>query len=223
MELHHAQLFKLHPGMTMEDVGAALASADPTALFGVGVPDGGTGAVDPGSTSTADAVVELSEGIYAFLCFIEDSNGVPHLAQGMVASFDVTSAQQQRALPASDLDVELLDYSFEVVDDLAAGSTLNVVNSSEVEPHELNLLALAPGADMNDVFELLASEEPPDGPLPFTFVGGVNAIAPGASQLLVLDLDPGCFVLACFIPSFDPANEGRIHAELGMVRQINVR
>jgi hypothetical protein len=60
----------------------------------------------------------------------------------------------------------------------------------------------------------------PAGPPPFHFVGGVQGIMPGQRSWVTLDLEPGDYALICFIPS--PANEGRIHAELGMARPFTV-
>lgn len=221
-ELHHAQLFRLNDDATMEDLGAQLATGDPTALLEVGVFDGGTGGVAPGGTSTADGVADLTEGSYAFMCFVENAEGVPHVAGGMLAPFQVTAAEEPVAMPEADAEVGLLDYAFDLPEELAGDAVLAVSNDSESEPHELNILQLAPDATVDDVLGMFEAEAPPDGPPPFTSVGGLNAILPGADSGLALDLEPGEYVFVCLIPSFAPENAGTPHAALGMVQQVTI-
>lgn len=223
-EPHHAQLFRLNDNATVEDLGAQLATGDPAALLEVGAFDGGTGSVDPGATSSAEAVADLTEGTYAFLCFIENTEGTPHVAGGMLAPFEVTAAEEAAAMPETDEEVTLLDYGFDVPETLAGDATVAVRNASDAEPHELNILRLAEGATVDDVLALFASEgeEPPTGPPPFSSVGGLNAILPGASGAVNLDLEPGEYVFVCFIPSVLPDNEGAPHAALGMVKQVTL-
>ncbi|HVM14176.1 MAG TPA: hypothetical protein VM287_07590 [Egibacteraceae bacterium] len=222
-EPHHAQLFQLNPDATMDDLGATLAAGDPSALMDVGAFAGGTGVVSPGGTSSAEAVADLTEGTYAFLCFVENAEGVPHLAQGMVQPLEVTAAEDPAPMPDADADVTLVDYSFELPE-LGGDEVLSISNGSEAEPHELNILRLEPGATMDDVLAIAEAEgeEPPGGPPPFAGVGGLNGLVPGGSSALALDLEPGDYVFACFIPSFDPRNEGQSHAELGMIEQVTI-
>lgn len=222
-EPHHAQLFQLNPDATMDDLGETLAGGDPSALQDVGTFAGGTGVVSPGGTSSAEAVADLTEGTYAFLCFVENAEGIPHLAQGMVQPLEVTAADDPAPVPDADADVSLVDYSFELPE-LAGDEVLSISNASEAEPHELNILRLEPGATIEDVLAIAEAEgeEPPAGPPPFAGVGGLNGLSPGGTSALALDLEPGEYVFACFIPSFDPRNEGQTHAELGMIDQVTI-
>lgn len=221
-EPHHAQLFKLNDDATMEDLGAQLATGDPAAVLEVGVFDGGTGGVAPGGTSTADAVADLTEGSYAFMCFVENAEGVPHVAEGMLAPFQVTAADQPVAMPETDAEVGLVDYAFDLPEQLAGDEVLAVSNESESEPHELNILRLAPDATVDDILGMFEGEGPPEGPPPFTSVGGLNAIIPGAESALALDLEPGEYVFLCLIPSFAPRNAGTPHAALGMIQEVTI-
>ena len=85
------------------------------------------------------------------------------------------------------------------------------------QPHELNLLKLAPGKTAQDV---LAWENAPSGPPPFEAVGGINGLSPNAAGYMTLDLQPGSYVAICHIP--DPAS-GLTHAHLGMLKAFTVR
>ena len=211
-EPHHVQLVKLNDGVTMDDVEAALATGNPGALMEIGTFAGGTGVADPGSESSADALVDLEEGTYVMLCFIEGPDGVPHLALGMVEPFEVGPADGEVAeMPEPDATVNLVDFGFDQ-SELPSNGVVEVVNASEGQLHEMNLLKLAEGKTGQDVAAFFGGEV--QGPPPFSSVGGMQGLAPGASQLLVLeDLPVGDYMMICLIP--DPT-DGVPHAEKGM-------
>jgi|TARA_B100000315_G_C14144924_1_gene393051 hypothetical protein len=63
--------------------------------------------------------------------------------------------------------------------------------------------------------------EPPPGPPPFEFVGGLQATMPGETGWgAVLDLAPGDYALVCFVE--DPET-GAPHAALGMTSSFTVQ
>jgi hypothetical protein len=70
---------------------------------------------------------------------------------------------------------------------------------------------------MADIQAFMAS---PHGVPPFTSIGGFQAINPGQSGWLNLDLEPGNYVAVCYVP--DPAS-GHAHLELGMVMPFSVK
>lgn len=216
-EPHHVQVFKLADGVTMEQFGEVLASGDESALFGVGEFVGGTGTADPGSESKADALIDLEEGSYVLLCFIPDAEGVPHLASGMAEPFTVAAATDEVAeMPAPDATVNLVDFGFDN-DALPSSGVVEIVNASDAQPHEMNVLQLAEGGQLSDVASFF---EAPAGPPPFASIGGMQALMPGGSSFLVLeDLDPGSYVLICHIP--DPT-DGVPHSAKGMAMVANV-
>ncbi len=212
MEPHHVQLHKLNDGVTMDDVGAALATGNPGALLEIGTFAGGTGVVDPGSESTADALVDLEEGTYVMLCFIEGADGIPHLAKGMVEPFEVGPADGDVAeLPEPDVTVNMIDFAYDA-NELPASGVVEIVNASDTQAHELSLLRLAEDKTAEDAAAFFAGETA--GPPPFSAIGGLQALVPGASQLLVMeDAEPGDYLMICQIP--DPT-DGVPHAAKGM-------
>lgn len=215
---HHVQLFRLDDGASMEQVQAALDAGDVGALLGTGSFVGGTGVVDPGAESSADALIDLAEGDYVLLCFIEDDNGVPHLALGMAEPFSVAAATGEvAAMPEPDATIEMVDFGFDSAE-LPTSGVVEVVNASDTQAHEMNLLRLAEGASAADAISFFEGE--PAGPPPFASVGGMQALMPKGSQLLVLeDLEPGDYVMICHIP--DPA-DGVPHARKGMAMGATV-
>jgi len=218
MEPHHVQLLKLNEGVTMDDVGAALATGNPGALLQIGSFAGGTGVVDPGSESSADALVDLEEGTYVMLCFIAGPDGVPHLAKGMVEAFEVGPAEGETGeLPEPDVTVNMVDFGYDA-DELPAAGVVEVVNASEAQAHEMTLLHLAEGKTGQDVAAYF--EGGAQGPPPFSAIGGIQALMPGSSQLLAIeDADPGEYLMICEIP--DPA-DGVPHSRKGMAMPATV-
>jgi LPXTG-motif cell wall-anchored protein len=88
------------------------------------------------------------------------------------------------------------------------------ITNTGPQAHEMGLLRLNPGKTLADA---LAAGE--NGPPPYTSLGGMQALNPGNSGWVTLDLQPATYVAICFIP--DPAT-GKSHAELGMVAQFTV-
>ena len=211
---HHAQLFRLDDGADVEDLASALASGGPAAAAEVGAFVGGTGLVSPGARSRADAVVELRPGTYVLLCLVPDADGVPHLAHGMMRSFEVAPGAERAPLGPADHEVRLVDYGFELPDELDGGATLAITNASTAEVHEMVVARLGDGDTVDDVLAALHAGRP----LPAEAVGGMQAIPPGATQRLQLDLEPGRYVVVCAVPAAD----GTPHYDHGMVEEVVV-
>ncbi|MDA0771187.1 MAG: hypothetical protein O2821_13355 [Chloroflexi bacterium] len=232
-EPHHMQFMKLNDGVSQEQFQTVLdgvLEAIPTegeaALFGLFqfvTVSGGPSVVNPGRTT--DVVLDLEEGQYAFVCFLPSPDGVPHIAKGMVGKAEVTAAPETAfAQPKEDATVTLNDYAFTGVPaTLSAGeATLKVVNAGQ-EPHEM-VLARLDGVTSGQVAEMLMGPPPPEapaGPPPFEFVGGSQALMPGDSGWVIVDLEPGEYGLICLIPS--PPNDFTPHFALGMVNSITVK
>jgi hypothetical protein len=217
-EAHHAQIFRLDDGSTVDDLTAALATGDPAGALDVGDFLGGTGLVSPGQRSRAEAVIHLEPGSYALICFVADAGGTPHLAHGMVEPFDVTGSAAAGSLPDPELDadhdIELVDYSFEMPATLDGDATVAVTNASPSERHEMIFLSVEEGVSAADVVEAFH-----DGTsLPGVGVGGMQALPPGATQHLQLDLEPGRYFVLCAVPSAD----GRPHLDAGMIEEVIV-
>jgi uncharacterized cupredoxin-like copper-binding protein len=50
--------------------------------------------------------------------------------------------------------------------------------------------------------------------------GGVNALEPGASAFMTLNLEPGEYAAVCLVP--DPST-GHSHLDLGMLKRFSVQ
>jgi hypothetical protein len=171
----------------------------------------------PPSGGASEALVALTPGDYALLCFITSADRTPHLAKGMVRPLTVVASGRAGApLPRADARMVLDDYSFVVDPVLRPGRRTVRVENRAAQPHEVVVARLAPGKTSAD---LLAWLKRRDGPPPGEPVGGTVMLSPGESNVATLDLAAGDYVLLCFAPD---AHDGKTHVAHGMVRQIRV-
>ena len=232
-EDHQAQLLKLNEGVTLDQLSEALTS-DTTgaAAFALSTVAGGANAAQAGG-GTTEAIIDLEPATYAMLCFLENAEGVPHFALGMLSELEVTEPTEEADLPAPDHSITAADYSFTEPSAVAAGETTMQFINSGTEPHELTVVAMQEGFTGDDLLDLLGLTAPgaptpgPDEPTPtageeggppFIAVGGIGAIPPGGSAYWVQNLEPGNYGLLCFVPNA----EGVPHAALGMVAGFTV-
>jgi uncharacterized cupredoxin-like copper-binding protein len=222
-QVHHLQLIEILEGHSLPELLAAVGAVEegepppPWARFA-----GGVGQIAPGES--ASIIDELPAGTYALICLVPDpADGVPHVAKGMAATVTVSGDENDADIPEADITVTGTDdgagtsYAFAaptVVDD---GELVLEFTNGGSEPHEANLIRLEEGFTVEMLMEAFAAEgPPPQGPPPFTMVGGVQAVFPGVSQTARLDLDDGNYVLICYIPNA----EGVPHFARGMVKEF---
>lgn len=212
-ELHHVQLVRLDPGITADDLARIHAESGEAGIVEVTDFVGGVAVVASGERSRADAIVDLSAGEYAVLCFVPGPDGSPHLRHGMISTLFVTEAARPEPIEA-DVRIDLVDYAFDAPEVLSGDAVIEVTNRAVAEHHEMIIARLQEGATAEDVYRALeAGELPPALPL-----GGAQGLGPARSQLVQLDLEPGEYVIWCQIPSPD----GKAHVMKGMIGQITV-
>lgn len=230
-EPHHAQFIRLNPGVSrsqFDSVWTSIMQAVPTEgesaffrVFDYASLSGGPSVIDPGLR--ADVILDLPAGDYVLMCFIASPDGVPHIAKGMRHWLAVTDPpSDQPAPPTADGRVDLADFQFRDVPAMDSGQVVLEVTNSGTEPHEMAVVRLD-GISFDDALPMLigpSPEDAPSGPSPLRPVGGMQGIMPGQHAWAMLDLEPGNYMLICFIPS--PANEGKPHAVLGMARPFTV-
>jgi len=215
-EMHHVQLVRLEQGKTVADLMGAVKEAGEK-----GVPSwitwiGGPNVSEPGQSSTA--TIALTPGNYVFVCLIPSKDGVPHLMKGMMRPLTVTPAVgMPAAMPKADVEIELVDYGFDISTPITAGRHVVKVSVDAPQPHELLMARLAPGKTVDD---LLAWMEKEEGPPPGTPAGGTSMIGVGGSNTLTMDFKPGEYALLCFMAD---NKDGKPHFMHGMMRQITVK
>jgi len=211
--LHHVQLVRLDSGKTMADLQAALKNPGPPPMWAMFVP--GPNAPDPGQES--NATVDLAAGNYVVLCLVDIPGNVPHFAKGMVKALTVTAGSGAAvASPTADATLALSDYSFVLSKPLVAGKQMIAVTAKGPQPHEVEIIRFEPGKNVNDLMKWM---DKPEGPPPAHGVGGLSATLAGTTAWFSVDLVPGDYMLACFIPD---GKDGKPHIAHGMMQAFKI-
>jgi uncharacterized cupredoxin-like copper-binding protein len=137
---------------------------------------------------------------------------------------DTTSAPTTTAtapLPeAQVVDVSATEYAFDTdLTTVDAGLVELRLTNDGAEGHQAMIVRFDDGADLGAL--IAASADDPTGIAPLQLLngfGGPNGVAPGTTVASRQVLEPGEYLLACFIP----ADDGQPHANKGMVRPFTV-
>jgi len=212
--LHQLVLARFDDGKTLDSLMAffqANPNADPAWVHW----SGGVGAIAPGATGSSTE--DLQAGTYALLCFVTSpGDSLPHIALGMSKQLIVAGEQNTAAAPEADTELHLSDFAFEMPAVTAGPHTFKVVNDGQ-QTHEVFLVRLNEGTTAE---QFLAAAAPgATAPPPGIPMGGNGAISPGMSNWFTATLEPGHYVLLCFVP--DPA-DGMPHVMKGMVKEFEV-
>lgn len=112
------------------------------------------------------------------------------------------------------------DYAFAVPDTVPAGlTTFRLLNKGK-ELHHASLVRLGGGRTVADFHAGLAAAMKSHAPPPswMTFAGGPNTVTVGDTAMTTSVLEPGQFVVVCWIPSLD----GVPHVMKGMLHPLTV-
>lgn len=136
-------------------------------------------------------------------------------AAAFLSSSTVSDARPAFKVPV--LVVHAADYAFTLPASIPAGqTTIRLVNDGK-EIHQISLVKLAKGKTLAD---FQAAMKTPGQQLTWTTdVGGPNAAAPGGSIEATLTLDPGTYVLVCYVPT---QGEPVPHVAKGMIASLTV-
>jgi len=141
------------------------------------------------------------------------------LSGGFVACAACAKPASQAAGP-NVVTITATDYAFGAPDTIPAGlTTLRLVNQGK-ELHHASLVRLGDGktiADFQAGLDAAMKNHTPPPPW-IAFAGGPNAVTVGDTAWATRALEPGSYVLVCWIPSAD----GAPHILKGMMRPIAV-
>ncbi len=205
------------PDKTFPEIERALVAAEPSMLDWLTFPVG-AGAVGSGDSSIVTA--EMPPGNYLVLCYIPSPDGKPHVVKGMYRRLVVVSAAPAAVgadEPKADVTVTLSDYAFALSAPLSAGTHTIRVENSGSQLHELTIERLEPGKTLADWQQWVADSmrgTPPTEP-----AGGVTGPTKGKVAWLTITLQPGNYLLNCYVPD---VKDGMPHFMHGMVQEITV-
>lgn len=113
--------------------------------------------------------------------------------------------------------VRATEFRFEAPDSVPAGTLTFRLENRGIEVHHLWIVRLARGRTPADFTKMMDSwgtgPKMPDWAID---VGGPNNVAPGMSADATMTLEPGTYMLLCYVPSAD----GTPHAVKGMLKPI---
>lgn len=218
-------LAQLKNGATDAQVKAALSALmqsqgeDMAAIERVADFVGGAASLAPGATF--EYGVNLAPGRYVLFGFGATEDGQPFYDLGQYKTFTVTGTSNGVPAPKADVRASLKDYQVELPRTLRAGRQLWEVENAGQETHHLMLMRIKDGKTMQDVEAFFHAPDPAQaGEPPFEDAGGLETLSRGRKAFVTLDLAPGEYVVACFLPS---AAKHAPHFALGMLTNVSVK
>ena len=146
---------------------------------------------------------------------------IHHRAAGASLVLLPLLACERKPAPAATANVVTItatDYAFQAPDTVPAGLTTFKFANQGKEPHHVVLMGARAdaGKTMADLDSAMRMEGPP--PAWLTLPGSPGVAIPGDSGNVTTMLEPGQYVLVCYISSPD----GQMHAMKGMFRPLVV-
>jgi len=142
------------------------------------------------------------------------------LALASLAAAAACTQQPPRPAGPNVVTITATDYAFGMPDTIPAGlTTFRLVNQGK-ELHHASLVRLGAGKSAADFQAGLAAALQSHAPPPawMAFVGGPNAVTVGDTATATQVVEPGSYVLVCWIPSLD----GTPHVMKGMLHPLVV-
>ena len=145
---------------------------------------------------------------------------IRRLALASLAIAAACSRPAPRAAGPNVVTITSTEYAFGMPDTIPAGlTTFRLVNQGK-ELHHASLVRLGDGKTAADFQAGLAAAMKSHAPPPswMTFAGGPNAVTVGDTAIATGVLEPGQYVVVCWIPSLD----GVPHVLKGMLHPLTV-
>ena len=236
---HHMMLQKMLPGRTLAEVnkwqeGGRKGERPVRPIF--------WGTTRQSKGATLYATVDLEPGGYVLVCLVPDAaDGKPHAEHGMRGEIQVGGTAPD-ALPGRVVDVKAGEFFFQAVDTIPEGLTtfrlqqIGLVverlkagakgramvadkGDNTRGAHMLWVVKLGPGKTMADLYKAAqAGDRTNDWA---KYLGGASFTLPPRSSNVTLDLNPGNYVLVCFVGSAR-ADRTRYHFLNGMSHALTV-
>jgi hypothetical protein len=187
---HQAMLVRLKEGVTYDQLLVAMKKGLLTGLSMM-TPIGGPNTLSP--RQNQEVILDLSEGRYLVVSFVTDAANVSDLQRGMFKLLTVSKSisESQPDKPLAESQITVNDEKFDLASSLPAGKRLIQVINAGQQVHELSLLKLKPGQTAQAARNYFNTQS---GEPPFEYIGGVAALAPGASNLATFNLSAGMYL-----------------------------
>jgi hypothetical protein len=203
-------LARLNEGVTMDDLNAAFAEGPMGALPLLSL----VGGSEVPANSTLDITYDFAPGSYVLL---DMSSEVPNVQPFTVADAEGEGA----AAPEADVQVKLLDFTFSVPTQITTGPKIWQVENQGEQWHEMFIGRVDETMSIadykNGLMEMMMGGPESEPVFEQAFIW--TPMNQGERGWFELDLEPGTYVVVCFLPDFA---SGHAHLDLGMVQLITV-
>jgi hypothetical protein len=132
------------------------------------------------------------------------------------AAQSATPAGQSGTYP--EVVINAGDYKYDMPDSIPSGYVEVTMHNTGTVAHQAQFMKINDGKTYDEVQKALMSPNPDAAFGMVTFTGGANSVEAGLSQSVVLKLDPGNYVVLCFLTT----PEGVPHYAMGMIKPVTV-
>ena len=200
-------LGKLTEGKTLNDLKVALQTDDPTEALAMVTWLGG---------AFECTTYNLAEGEY-----VVRFQGPPEEAPPAMTTVTVKDKNNLSAAPQADVEVELVDFAFNLPDEIKAGKQLWKISNSGQQLHHMAIVKLAEGIIIEDVIRWYNA--PGDTTLSpgFGLLAFYANISPGQSGWTEIFLPAGEYQLISFLPDYT-SMASLSQLERGMTKTLQV-
>lgn len=203
-------LARLNEGVTVDALMEAMSQGPEAALPLIAL----LGGTEVAPQSSFEATFDLKPGEHVVLNFAGDAPDVK--------TFTVAEGDAAAAAPEADVTVSLLDFAFSLPTTISAGEQTWLLENKGQQWHEMGIARIDDSttvAELRDIMQTMASGEADPATLPIEQVGFWMPMQQGERAWFNLNLEPGTYVVACFLPDFA---SGHAHVNLGMVQLLTV-
>jgi hypothetical protein len=165
------------------------------------------------------AVLGLLAGLLA--ACNDDDNGDSEDGEDTPAAEETAEETEgaPEAVEPGTLPITAVEYSFEAPATISGGLTTITFDNIGGEDHHAQLAKLNDGVTITQFEEALSSDPSGGAALALvTLAGGVNGVAAGGQDEVIVDLQPGTHAMICLVTDA----EGTPHFALGMLSELEV-
>lgn len=200
-------LLRLNEGTTLDDfmgIMAAGEEANPA--------DAGTlkGALFVMPQQSGEVTYMLEAGEYVLVNFFSE---VPQIASFTVADGEMMDTAE----PTADVTVGLYDFAFGIPLQIAAGEQTWLIENFGMQWHEMAIFPIDASMTQQDVIAMLSAEDSEMLPM---WVWSPSS--EGEKAWVSVNLEPGTYAIACFLPDVSEDSQGHVHFQEGMLQIITV-
>jgi hypothetical protein len=217
---YDVQIARMAPGYSLKslfgDVAAGVEANKPNKAAVARLYAKATFVGGPAGVGAQHAMVFLPQGNYVYVNSDLQGQPTPH---PFTVTAGATTAQVTKSTATVTAQGDMAGkFTFVINGSLGAKGTLTFANKSQDNAHFLVIEKVKAGKTAKACEAYQGDPSAPKSPCTVVFEGSIVSQA-GSEQATYAGQGPGTYLLACFMP--DPKT-GKVHAEEGMIKQVQV-